>query len=92
MLAVAALAASIIVHDVETANVAQAPRRRAEATVERPIPPELATGVRWLLAWYASRPILRALVRYLPFGAGSALDVALIAAGQTVLVERRRDD
>ena len=60
--------------------------------MEPPIPPELATGVRRLLAWYASRPALRALVRYLPFGAGSALDVALIAAGQTLLVERRLED
>ena len=31
-----------------------------------------------VLVWYAARPALRALVRHLPFGAGHALDVALM--------------
>ena len=36
--------------------------------------------VHRLLVWYASTRVLRVLVRRLPFGTGSAVDVALIAA------------
>jgi len=36
--------------------------------------------VRRLLVWYASTRLVRALVRHLPYGTGSAVDVALVAA------------
>ena len=36
--------------------------------------------VRRLLVWYESTRLVRALVRHLPYGAGSAVDVALVAA------------
>ena len=49
--------------------------------------------MEWLLAWYAARPALRTLViRYLPFGSGGALDVALVAAQQKLLVKERGQD
>ena len=35
--------------------------------------------VRRLLAWYESTRLVRALVRHLPYGTGSAVDVALVA-------------
>ena len=40
-----------------------------------------------LLAWYATQSFLRmVIIRWLPFGSGTALDVALIGAQQTLLV------
>jgi len=46
--------------------------------------------MRSLLAWYAAQSMLRMLViRCLPFGSGTALDVALI---QTLLVNGARRD
>ena len=49
--------------------------------------------MRSLLAWYATHSLLRMVViRYLPFGTGAALDIALIAAQQTLLVNPTRRD
>jgi len=49
--------------------------------------------VRSLLAWYAAHSLLRmVIIRCLPFGAGAALDIALIAAQQTLLVNPARRD
>jgi hypothetical protein len=49
--------------------------------------------VRSLLAWYATHSFLRmVIIRYLPFGSGTALDVALIGAQQTLLVNAPRRD
>src|SRR5437867_11584244 len=36
--------------------------------------------VHRLLVWYESTRLVRVLVRHLPFGTGSAVDVALVAA------------
>ena len=56
---------------------------QAEPAVSAPEP------VHRLLAWYESMRLLRALVRHLPFGTGSAVDVALVAA-RALLAERPR--
>jgi len=49
--------------------------------------------MRSLLAWYAARSLLRTvIIRCLPFGTGTALDVALIAVHQTLLVNAARRD
>jgi hypothetical protein len=46
-----------------------------------------------VLAWYATQSFLRmAIIRWLPFGSGTALDVALIGAQQTLLVNAARRD
>ena len=47
---------------------------RAEQAASVPAP------VRRLLAWYESTRLVRGLVRRLPYGTGSAVDVALVAA------------
>jgi hypothetical protein len=38
------------------------------------------TPVRRLLVWYESTRLVRLLVRHLPYGTGSAVDLALVAA------------
>jgi len=48
--------------------------------------------MRSLLAWYAAQGLLRMVIRCLPFGTGTALDVALIAVQQTLLVNATRRD
>ena len=40
----------------------------------------LPAPVHRLLVWYESKRLVRALVRHLPYGTGSAVDVALVAA------------
>jgi hypothetical protein len=46
-----------------------------------------------LLAWYAAQSFLRmVIIRWLPFGTGTALDVALMGAQQTLLVNATRRD
>lgn len=45
-----------------------------------------------LLAWYATQSFLRMVVRCLPFGTGTAVDVALISVQQTLLVNAARRD
>jgi hypothetical protein len=49
--------------------------------------------MRSLLAWYAAHSLLRmVIIRCLPFGTGAALDIALIAAQQTLLVNAAHRD
>jgi hypothetical protein len=49
--------------------------------------------VRSLLAWYATQSLLRmVIIRWLPFGSGTAIDVALIGVQQTLLVNAARRD
>ena len=54
---------------------------RAERAADAPAP------VHRLLIWYESTRLLRVLIRHLPYGTGSAVDVALMAA-RALLGER----